>query len=138
MRHPERSEGSAFLPPSLVVQTSFLGDTVLTTPLLAYLAKTGPVDVLCTPASAALLANHPAVREIIIYDKRGADRGALGFVRMAAALRERSYSSAYFAQGSVRSGALGLAAGITDRVGFETSAGRMFYSTRIPPIDNIH
>ena len=31
---------------SLVIQTSFLGDTVLTTPLLAQLANRGPVDGL--------------------------------------------------------------------------------------------
>src|SRR6476659_7162113 len=58
---------------SLVIQTSFLGDTVLTTPLMARLAEQGPVDVLVTPASARLLANHPAIRETIVYDKRGRD-----------------------------------------------------------------
>ena len=41
---------------SLVVQTSFLGDMVLTTPLLAELAGRGPVDVVATPANAPLLA----------------------------------------------------------------------------------
>jgi heptosyltransferase-2 len=118
---------------SLVVQTSFLGDMVLTTPLIAYLAKSGPVDVLCTPAASALLANHPSVREAIVYDKRGADRGVGGFLRIATALRQRGYAAAYFAQGSVRSGALGMVAGIRDRVGFSTSAGRAFYTTRLTP-----
>jgi heptosyltransferase-2 len=72
---------------SLVVQTSFLGDMVLTTPLLAYLAERGAVDVVCTPAAAALLANHPAVRETIVYDKRGRDRGVGGPLRGAARRR---------------------------------------------------
>ena len=35
---------------SLIVQTSFLGDVVLTTPLIEWLAKRGPVDVV-TPES---------------------------------------------------------------------------------------
>ena len=43
------------------------------------------------------------------------------------------YDAAYLAQGSPRSGALALAAGIRERVGFATSAGRLFYTTRIPP-----
>jgi heptosyltransferase-2 len=124
--------------PRLVVQTSFLGDMVLTTPLLAYLAKSGPVDVVCTPAAAALLAHNPSVRETIVFDKRGRDRGARGVLRLASGLRERGYASAYHAQGSARSGALTLAAGIPDRVGFSTSAGRLFYTRRIDPIDNIH
>jgi heptosyltransferase-2 len=123
---------------SLVIQTSFLGDTVLTTPLLAHLAQSGPVDVLTTPASSSLLENHPAVRERLVYDKRKSARGARGFLRMAATLRARRYSSAYLAQGSVRSGALALASGIADRVGFQTSAGRAFYTTRIAAPENIH
>ena len=47
---------------SLVIQTSFLGDTVLTTPLVAELGARGPVDVVVTPASAGLLANNPHIR----------------------------------------------------------------------------
>jgi len=122
----------------LVIQTSFLGDMVLTTPLLAHLAQTGTVDVVCTPAAGALLANHPAVREIIRYDKRGADRGTSGFIKLASTLRANRYRAAYLAQGSPRSGALALAAGIRKRIGFATSAGRLFYTTRIPPVENIH
>jgi len=111
---------------------------VLTTPLIAYLAESGVVDVLCTPAAAALLANNPAVREAIIYDKRGGDRGVAGFANVGAKLRARRYQSAYLAQGSTRSGALMLAAGIKDRVGFSTSAGRMFYTTRVTPREGMH
>jgi len=122
----------------LVIQTSFLGDMVLTTPLLAHLAQFDPVDVVCTPAAGALLANHPAVRKIIRYDKRGVDRGTSGFIQLASTLRSRRYRAAYLAQGSSRSGALALAAGIRKRVGFATSAGRLFYTTRIPPIENTH
>jgi heptosyltransferase-2 len=123
---------------SLVVQTSFLGDMVLTTPLIAYLAERGPVDVVCTPAAGALLANHPGVRDVIVYDKRGGDRGMGGFLRLAARLRSAKYDAAYHAQASARSGALTAAAGIRDRVGFATAAGRMFYTTRVAPIENMH
>jgi heptosyltransferase-2 len=123
---------------SLVVQTSFLGDMVLTTPLFAFLARSGSVDVVCTPAAAALVANNPSIREVIPYDKRGTERGARGFASLASRLRERKYNAAYLAQGSIRSGALATMAGIGDRVGFATSAGRLFYTTRIAPIDNTH
>ena len=124
--------------PSLVLQTSFLGDTVLTTPLIAHLAKSDVVDVLAIPASAALLKNHPQVREVVVYDKRGADRGASGFLRVTRTLRWRAYTTVYLCQGSVRSGALVWAARIPERVGFATSAGRRFYTVRIPYYDNVH
>ncbi len=61
--------------PAVVIQTSFLGDVILTTPLLAALAERGPVDVVTTPAAAPILARDPSVRAIITYDKRGAARG---------------------------------------------------------------
>lgn len=123
---------------SLVVQTSFLGDMVLTTPLIAYLAARGPTDVVCTPAASALLANNPDVRETIVYDKRAADRGVGGFMRLASTLRARRYDGAYHAQGSSRSAALTLAARIPERVGFATSAGRYLYTTRILSVENMH
>lgn len=123
---------------SLVIQTSFLGDTVLTTPLLAELARRGPVDVVTTPASAGLLRSHPAVRSVVVYDKRRADSGVLGFVRVARRLRRFSYEAAYLAQGSVRSAALALAAGIRRRVGFATHAGRRLYSERVEYREDLH
>jgi heptosyltransferase-2 len=123
---------------SLVIQTSFLGDMVLTTPLIAELSHRGPVDVVATPAAAGLLANHPSVRRVIIYDKRGADSGSLNFVRLAMRLRKEKYAAAYLAQGSVRSGALALLAGIPKRVGFASSAGRRFYTERALYIEGDH
>lgn len=123
---------------SLVIQTSFLGDTVLTTPLLSQLANRGPVDVVTTPAAAALLANHPAVRSLIPYDKRGTDRGLLGLWRLSRRLREARYDVALLAQGSWRSAALARLAGIPARIGFTTSAGRLLYSKRVPYRDDLH
>ena len=126
------------MPSSLVIQTSFLGDTVLTTPLLAQLARRGDVDVVTTPASAVLLANNPAVRSVIVYDKRGVDRGLPGFVALAKRLRHTSYDVAFLAQGSFRSAALALAAGVPSRVGFDTSSGRWLYSRRVTFRDDLH
>ena len=123
---------------SLVIQTSFLGDTVLTTPLLAQLARRGDVDVVTTPASAALLASNPAIRSVIVYDKRGADRGLPGFVALAKRLRQTPYDVAFLAQGSFRSAALALAAGVPSRVGFDTSSGRWLYSRRVTFRDDLH
>jgi heptosyltransferase-2 len=126
------------MPSSLVIQTSFLGDTVLTTPLLVQLARRGAVDVVVTPASAALLANHPAVRRIIVYDKRGADRGLAAFVAIGRRLREERYDVAFLAQGSLRSGALALLSRAPSRVGFDTSAGRWFYTKRVEYREDLH
>ncbi|HVZ48666.1 MAG TPA: lipopolysaccharide heptosyltransferase II [Gemmatimonadaceae bacterium] len=116
---------------SLVVQTSFLGDTVLTTPLIAELARRGPVDVVTTPAAAGLLAHSPCIRDLIPYDKRGAAAGIGGLLRLASRLRAARYDAAYLAQGSARSAALAFLARVPRRVGFDTSAGRWLYTERV-------
>jgi len=123
---------------TLVVQTSFLGDTVLTTPLLVQLARRGPVDIVTTPAAATLLANHPAVRRVIPYDKRGVDSGLGGLISLAQKLREGKYDIALLAQGSWRSSALALVAGIPSRVGFDTSSGRWLYTKRVKYREDLH
>lgn len=132
---------------SLVVQTSFIGDMVLTTPLIAELARRGPVDVLTTPITAPLLANNPAVRRVLLYDKRGADRGPVGLWRAARSTRELfedgkkhpvSYDAAYLAQGSVRSAIAARLVGAKQYVGFSTSAGRALYTKVIPYREDRH
>lgn len=120
---------------SLVIQTAFLGDTVLTTPLLAELARRGPVDVVVTPGAAPLLQHDPSVRRVFTYDKRGADAGLGGLRRMARRVRDAGGGerrSAYLAQGSARSAALAILAGCRTRVGFDSSAGRWLYTHRVP------
>jgi heptosyltransferase-2 len=133
---------------SLVVQTSFLGDIVLTTPLIRELAGRGPVDVLTTPEGSTILGNNPNIRNLIVYDRRECDSGLAGFGRTVGRIRHAGaygsvesatrvsgasggYDSAYLAQGSLRSAMLVTAAGIKRRVGFNTSEGRRFYTERV-------
>ena len=122
---------------SLVVQTSFIGDMVLTTPLIAELARRGPVDVLTTPITGPLLANNPSVRRVILYDKRGADRGPVGLWRAARSTRDLfeegkkrpiAYEAAYLAQGSIRSAIAARLVGASQYIGFSTSPGRALYT----------
>ena len=139
LTQPRAAPASALAPPqpSVVIQTSFLGDVILTTPLLAALAERGPVDVVTTPAAAPILARDPSVRAIIVYDKRGAARGIAGLWQTAQTLKSRfalggpshpvrtsggngggasaesAAPVAYLAQSSVRSGMLYLSCVMT-------------------------
>ncbi|HEY5086987.1 MAG TPA: hypothetical protein VII66_06520, partial [Gemmatimonadaceae bacterium] len=121
---------------SLVVQTSFIGDVVLTTPLIARLAQDGEVDVITTPPGATLLASHPAVSRLLVYDKRGSDKGVAGFLKLVR--RARGSRRAFLCQGSTRSGALAFAAGCKERIGFTTSDGRWTYTERVEYRDDWH
>lgn len=122
---------------SLVIQTAFLGDMVLTTPLIAALARRGSVDVVGTPANVPLLANNPDVRRVYAYSKR-ASGSVFGLLALGRELRRNHYDAAYLAQGSIRTGTLAVLAGIRLRVGFDTSGGRHLYSMRVPYDDGAH
>src|SRR2546423_3860478 len=102
---------------TLVIQTAFLGDVVLTTPLLSALAERhGPVDVVTTAIAAPLLETHPAVRKVSPYDKRGRDRGWRGIRTLASQLKSEAYERAYLPHRSLRTAALALFAGIPSRI----------------------
>jgi heptosyltransferase-2 len=118
---------------SLVIQTSFLGDVILTTPLIAELARRGPVDVLATPLGATALANNPDVRSVLRYDKRATYGSALGLWHTVKEIRNRRpYDAAYLAQGSFRSGLLAMLTGATERIGFASSTGHVLYTSQVP------
>jgi heptosyltransferase II len=117
----------------LVLQTSFLGDTVLTLPLIAEIRRRFPVkrlSVMCLPMAAELLQDHPAIDEIIVYDKRDADRGWFGVRRRAADLKARDFTTALTPHKSLRSAVLLRLAEIPYRVGLRQSAGWFFFHAR--------
>ncbi len=118
--------------PTLVIQTAFLGDVVLTTPLLSALAALhGPVDVVTTPVAAPLLETHPAVRTVIPYDKRGTDGGWGGVRNLARRLKGEGYARAYLPHRSLRTAALAFLARIPARIGF--AGGWSFLYTEARP-----
>ena len=137
-------------PPSaldqLVIQTSFLGDMVLTTPLIAELAQRGPVDVLTHAGRRAACSRTIRTSATLhVYDKRGADARRRGIHRMAQALREgvrghrRTHRVAYLAQGSLRSGALAALARVSvNASASQTPPGRLFYTIRVARRDDLH
>ncbi len=118
----------------LVIQTAFLGDVILTLPLVQRLKKEFPassVDVLVVPASAGLLRGHPDIRSVIEFDKRGGESGPRGLLRVARRLRETGYDCAVVPHRSIRSALLALLARIPVRIGFHKSAGRFLWSSRV-------
>ena len=119
---------------SLVIQTAFLGDVVLTTPLLEVLAaRHGPVDVVTTPAAAPLIETDPAVRRVIPYDKKGRDRGLGGLLRLVSALRAEQYECAYLPHRSLRTALAAWLARIPQRVGFDDGWRSLYTDVRQRP-----
>jgi len=119
----------------LVFQTAFLGDVILTTPMLQLLKERYPaaeIDVVTTPAAAPFLLNHPSVSTVIPYDKRGSQKGLRGIAAMAILLKKRQYDLAVVPHRSFRTAAIMALSGIPRRITFTTSSGTLFYHDLVP------
>ena len=76
----------------LVIHTAFIGDIVLSTPLIQRLKDMYPeseIDYLTLPANQSVLSNNPNLHEILLYDKKGKDRGIKGFLRVLKILKQK-------------------------------------------------
>src|SRR5512143_2377213 len=116
----------------LVLQTAFLGDVILTLPLVEALKQARPeweIDVMVIPAAAPMLANHPSIAAVQVFDKRGADRGLMGLLRIALKIRRRHYAAALVPHRSMRSALAVLR--VPRRIGFDTSAGHAFWTQKV-------
>lgn len=118
----------------LVIQSSFLGDSMLTVPLLRRLRSLLPeakLTVLTLPSMSEIFKGA-WVDEVLLDDKRGEDGGLLGPWRAAAKLAAKGFDLAVIPHRSFRSALVAKLAGIPRRVGFATSAGRFLLTDVVP------
>lgn len=128
-------------PRILAVQTAFLGDVVLTTPLLRAIRARFPGSHLAfmgTPAGVGVLEGLEAVDEFISYDKRGAEKGLSGMVAKARQLKSRGFEIAVCAHRSARTAILLAMSGIRTRIGFANGAMPWLYQRTVPRDPGLH
>ena len=126
---------------TLLVDTSFLGDVLCAEPGVAAATRRwpgAPVDFLTIPAAAPLLANHPDLRAVLLFDKRGKDRGPLGLWRLARRLRRRQYVRVVCSHRSWRTGLLLFLAGIPERIGFDNASAAFLWTRKIHYAEDKH
>lgn len=115
----------------LVFHTAFIGDVVLTLPLVQRLRASFPtahITFVAIPSAANVLENHPAINNILIYDKRRRDSGFGGMFRLVRRLRDDAYDVAIIPHRSLRSALVGWLSRIPRRIGFSTSAATTLFT----------
>ncbi len=118
----------------LLVQTSFLGDTILSTPVIAAIKKLYPDSelwMMITPLSADLVSANPSLKGVITYDKKKSDRGIKGIIRKASELEKHKFDVAYSLHRSYRTALLLFLTGIPKRVGFSQGSLSFLYSRTV-------
>jgi heptosyltransferase-2 len=128
-------------PKILIIQTAFVGDVILTTPVIDTLAENfeqAEIDFLTIPASVNLIETHPAVAHVYIFDKRGIDSGLKGLLRIAKEMRNRKYDICICPHRSLRSAFIARRTGAGNRIGFDKSAWKYAFTNRIRYRSDIH
>lgn len=119
-------------PRFLINQTAFIGDVILATALLEQLYQARPdaiLDVLVRKGNESLLANHPFVNEVLVWDKKGAKYSSLW--QLLKTIRLRQYDVVLNLQ---RFGTTGLLTALSNAkitVGFNKNPFSRFFTYRV-------
>ena len=113
----------------LIIQTAFLGDMVLTLPMIQALKNKAPdvsLNLLSVPRNAGILKENPVIDEIITYDKKGNQKGLIALSGLIRDIKKRNFRLAVIPHRSFKSAFIAWAARIPRRIGFDASQGRIF------------
>jgi heptosyltransferase-2 len=105
----------------VVVHPAFLGDTVFLGPAVRALKARWPegrVAICTTPRGAPVARLLPGCDEVLVFDKRRADRGLFGLLRAGRRLRAFAPDLALVSHYSLRSGALAWLSDARRRIGY--------------------
>lgn len=125
----------------LIIHTAFIGDIVLSTPLIKKLKDAYPkaeLTYLTTPVGASILRNNPHISHIIEYDKRGEHKGLVGLWAIGKKLRIEAYNIVITPHRYFRSSFLTWLTGAPVRRGYDNAAGKFFYTEKIHYDKNKH
>lgn len=120
----------------LITRTDRLGDVVLSTPVIRHMRKLYPdahIAFMVRPENRDVVANNPHLDEVIVYDKRGLEKGFWNTVRFAFGLRKKKFDTAIALHPTSRVHVMLLLAGIPLRIGYDRKMGFLL-TKKVPHI----
>ncbi len=130
----------------LLIKPSAVGDVVHTLPVLEKLRRRYPrarIDWLITPENAPLVRGHPALSNILLFDRRqfaedGRRAGAVASVlRLIGEIRAVRYELVIDLHGQLRSALFAMASQAPVRIGFDRPVRRTASTFHGQPLGNI-
>ncbi len=116
----------------LVIQTAFLGDVILATPIWENIHAAYPhaqIDVVVKKGNESLLTGHPFLHQVFIFDKR---HKVKNLWNLGKTLRSHQYDLVINLQRFASSGILTLLARGKESRGFQKNPLSFFFSKRLP------
>ncbi|HRH67832.1 MAG TPA: glycosyltransferase family 9 protein [Bacteroidia bacterium] len=119
----------------LIIQTAFTGDVILATALIDSIRSAFPdvrLDVLVRKGNESLLENNPAIRKILVWDKR--IKKFRHLVEILHIIRAEKYTDVINLQRFASSGLLTVFSGAKITSGFNKNPFSLLFTHRVPHI----
>jgi heptosyltransferase-2 len=119
----------------LVIQTAFIGDVVLATALIEKLHAHFPdarIDFLLRKGNEALLAGHPYLYRVWVWDKK--QNKLKNLWSLTRQIRREKYDTVINVQRFAATGLLTVFSGAKETIGFDKNPLSHFFTKRIPHI----
>jgi heptosyltransferase-2 len=117
----------------LLIQTAFLGDVILATPVIAELKRIFPsseISILVKKGNESLLENNPHIQEVFTFEKsKGKYKEILRLVR---SFRRQNFDLAINLHRFGSSGLITILSGAKKTIGFDKNPFSFAYSKRFP------
>ena len=125
----------------LIIQTAFLGDVILTTPLVKVVRENFPqsfISILLIPQTSEAFKNNPHINQLIFYDKKEKQKGIGDFLKLVSFIQKEKFDLAIIPHRSLRSALLAYLSKIPQRIGFHTASGSFLYTNEVTYKTNLH
>ncbi len=114
----------------LVIQTAFIGDAILTLPMLQELRRKNPdaqIDIIAIPSTKEIFEASAAVTSVIVLDKRGSHKSIYQFILFCKEIRKKNYTKIYSPHRSFRSAFIVMQSGVRETYGFSSASLKFVY-----------
>lgn len=118
----------------LVIQTAFIGDAILTLPMLQELRSKNPdaqIDVIAIPSTKEIFEASAAVSSVIVLDKRGRHKSIYQFLLFCTEIKKKVYTRIYSPHRSFRSAFIVMQSGVRETYGFSSASLKFVYKNTV-------
>jgi len=116
----------------LIIQTAFIGDVVLATPLIEKLHAFFPnaqIDFLLRKGNEQLLSDHPYIHELLIWNKKENKQKNLFLI--LSHIRKRKYDKVINLQRFFATGLITAFSGARETIGFDKNPMSFFFTNKV-------
>jgi heptosyltransferase-2 len=118
----------------LLIQTAFLGDVILSLPIIQVLKNKFPdsiVDYMCIPRTKEILQNNPLINEIIVFEKHNEGKGISGLINIITKVKNNKYDVVISIQRFLRSTLIAKRSGAEKTISYNSSTLSFLYTDKV-------